>query len=95
MRRGQIWIDGTHLHSHVGDDRSGLTLNDTLHNVLHMVATCGDHAFGLRDLAVRITGEEHLLIQSVNLKPIISMLLGDVNLPRTSSEPPDDRPDQS
>ena len=30
------------LHRHVGDDGSSLTLDDTFHNVLDMVASSGD-----------------------------------------------------
>lgn len=31
------------LHRHVGDDGSCLTLDDTFHDVLNMVASSGNH----------------------------------------------------
>ena len=30
------------LHSHVGDDGSGLSLDDTFHDILDMIAASGD-----------------------------------------------------
>ena len=51
------------FHSHVGDDRTGFTFDDTLDDVLYMVASSGD---GLRafaaDLAVGVTCEKHSVL---------------------------------
>lgn len=54
----------TNLHCHVRHDTSRLSLDDAFHNVLHMIATCCNHAtLALHYLPVRIASEKHRILR--------------------------------
>ena len=64
------------LHRHVRDDRSSLSLDDTFHDILDMVASSGNHSrASCTDLTIRVTCEEHGVL-----------LQGSLVIVRTNSE---------
>jgi hypothetical protein len=51
------------FHGHVRDDRAGLTLDDTFHDILDMVAPCGDGSRALlANLAVGVASEKYCVL---------------------------------